>query len=363
METKPHSGGGGFFVTVFFLGILFAVFLLPDVANEFSLSLHSLPPLTFSKIKSIIAVPLLELSFSYIGANEYIGSIQGSSEEKPLPYDNGFNVLLLGIAGEGHISPLLTDSILVARLDLSKKRAVAVSLPRDLLVKTPGSLSFTKINTLYQSGVRSEPETPTRIIQEKIENITGLTISRTVILDLVSFSRVVEALGGVTIYVEEDIDDTRFPTPEGGYTTFSIEKGWQHLDGETASKYIRTRHTPKGDIARVARQQQVAYAIKNKISGLHPLFDLKTLFDVLGSLKGRLKTDLSPGEITYLWRNQRDFEEKHVVFRAIDAFEKDSLLTSASASLGGENASVLVPRAGIENYEEIQEFIKNLIGD
>lgn len=360
MGNESKTGGGGFLISVVLILVLFATFLLPDLGQEFSFSIPRFPYLGMGNIKSAIATPLLRLSFTYIGANEYIGSaIQGQGSS--VLENDILTLLVLGVAGEGHISPYLTDSILVMRLDLSRGKAVAVSLPRDLLVQIPGSKNYTKINALYRIGLdHNEPDAP-NFIKNKVEDIVGFSLARIIILDLASFEQVVDALGGVTIYIEKDISDTRFPTKEGGYTTFRVEQGWQHLDGETAARYIRTRHTPKGDIERIGRQQQMAYAIRNKISGLHPLFDLKTIFNVLESFRGGLKTSLTPEEITYLWTRQRDFLEEDLVFRSIDAFEKDSLLVSSSQTLGGERASVLIPRTGVENYEEIHEFIQNLI--
>ncbi len=359
MDAESRSGRG-FWISVFLLVVLFSVILFPDINQEFSLSLPALTGVPgMQSLKAAVTEPLLRFSFLYVGANEYVGS-NPDPQEITLDKEE-FTVLLLGMVGEGHLSPFLTDSIVVIRFDLENRRVVAVSLPRDLLVKSPESRSYTKINTLYQTGLSLYPEDPPRLIRKKIEEIAAVSISRTVILDLASFTRVVDALGGITVYIEEDIDDTRFPTPEGGYTIFRIDKGWKQLDGATASQYIRTRHTPKGDIARIARQQKVAYAIQNKVSGLHPLFDLKTIFDVLTSLRGHIKTDFTPEEIAYFWHSQRDLEKENVMFRSIDAFEKDSLLVPTSLILGGEEASVLVPREGIEKYKEIQKFIHDIL--
>ncbi len=361
MDDQPQKSGGGFLISVVLILVLFTIFLLPDLGQEFSFPVPRLPDLGTGNIKSAIATPLLQLSFTYIGANEYIGSTNVRDQASSVLENDVLTLLVLGVAGEGHISPYLTDSILVMRLDLSQGKAVAISLPRDLLVQIPESKSYTKINALYRIGLDHNGSGAASFIKDKAEDIVGFSLTRIIILDLASFEQVVDALGGVTIYVEEDINDTRFPTPEGAYTTFRVEQGWQHLDGKTASQYIRTRHTPKGDIERIGRQQRMAHAIRNKISGLHPLFDLKTIFSVLESFKGGLKTNLTPEEITYLWTRQRDFSEKDLVFRSIDAFEKDSLLVSSSEILGGERASVLIPRAGVENYTEIQAFINELI--
>lgn len=361
MARHDKKNGEGFFISMFLIIVLISIFLLPDIGQEFSLPALKFPGIEANNIKSAIAAPLIDLSFKYIGANEYVANSSQKTSGLFIIDDDIVSILILGIAGEGHVSPHLTDSILVVRLDLDAKKVTAVSLPRDLLVKIPGGNTYTKINSLYLMGLTSNTSEPTQLIEKKVEEIVGFPISRYVVLDLASLEQVVDTLGGISLYVPGAINDTNFPTPDGGYTVFAVERGWQHFDGKTLTKYIRTRHTPKGDIERIGRQQRAAIALKEKISGLHPIFNLKTIFDILNSLKGHLKTDLAPEEITYLWSNQRNFSESDVVFHAIDAFEKDSLLISKSETLGGEKASVLIPRVGVENYEEIREFVQNLI--
>ena len=359
---QQGRNGGGFFINIILLIILIAVFVLSDT-DRFPSRLPTLPlpRIHIANLKSAIATSIINISFSYIGANEYIKGTSQETSEDPIFNNEVLTILVLGMTGEGYISPTLTDSILAARLNLDEKRGVAISLPRDLLVKIPDSDRTTRINALYQLGLEEKSDDPTKLVKTKVEEITGFAIQRTLVIDLASLEQLVDALGGISVYIEKTIDDTRFPTPEGGYTIFRIEQGWQHLDGQTAANYVRTRHTSRGDIDRIARQQQVAAALREKISGLHPLFDFKTILDVLNSLKGHLKTDISPDEIKYLWFHQRDFSERDVTFRSIDAFEKNSFLISKTQILGGERASVLVPRTGADNYNEIKDFIKSLI--
>jgi hypothetical protein len=66
------------------------------------------------------------------------------------------------------------------------------------------------------------------------------------------------------VVVPRTIHDEEYPTIDYGIETFHIEAGPQHLDGETALKYSRTRHADD-DFQRATRQQQVLLAVKDKL--------------------------------------------------------------------------------------------------
>ena len=161
------------------------------------------------------------------------------------------NILCLGIPGKGHPGEKLTDTIILAVVNLPKNITL-ISIPRDLLVEISYSnqKKLTKINHLYQIGGID-------LIKKKVQEITGIEANNYVIVDLIAVKEIIDALDGLNIYVPYDINDYYFPGPNYSYTTFSIKKGWRYLDGELALKYIRTRHIGEGDFDRMKRQQQV----------------------------------------------------------------------------------------------------------
>src|SRR5437763_15019205 len=73
---------------------------------------------------------------------------------------------------------------------------------------------------------------------------------------------IVDAVGGVDVTVAEAIHDDAYPTDDYGIITVDIAAGRQHMDGETALRYARTRHQDS-DFGRIARQQQVIAAVRN----------------------------------------------------------------------------------------------------
>jgi anionic cell wall polymer biosynthesis LytR-Cps2A-Psr (LCP) family protein len=84
------------------------------------------------------------------------------------------------------------------------------------------------------------------------------------------FVRLVDEIGGVDVVNETDIYDATYPTYDFNTEVFQLAAGPQHLDGETALKYVRTRHG-NSDFDRAARQQQVIFAMRDKVLSLELL--------------------------------------------------------------------------------------------
>ena len=289
--------------------------------------------------KSKDASALRGLLASAISGNEVL-----RGEEK-----NQINFLFLGIGGEEHISGnYLTDTIILAIFVPQNKRAAVISIPRDLLVRSRKSGYFTKINALYPMGIA--------FTKEKIEEITGLTLDYYAVLDLNGVEKIVDTIGGIYVRRDEDLVDKLFPNGNYGYETYEVNEGWRYLNGEEAVKYIRTRHTAGGDFDRMKRQQEVARAIKKKAEGLKSFAGLPKLLSLYKALKEHLATDLEIGAISRLFKLSEGIKEENTIFEQITA-EAGGLLIYDKIELGGAPASVLKPRAGLENYSEIKTKI------
>lgn len=278
-------------------------------------------------------------------------------ELPPLLADNTqrTNILLIGIPGDPWPAPYLTDSIEVVSFSKEKSEACVIAIPRDLLVKIPGSNYETRINALF--SIEQNPS----LLQEKIKEITGLEVHYWTIIDLQLIKQLIDAIDGVDIVATEDIYDPTFPTINRGYETFSISAGPHHLDGETAIKYIRSRHQAEGDFSRIKRQQQVMDAIKTKVlTQPQYLPKMVNLF-----LENKDKTNIGVGEIKTIIELVKNFSKESesssvkVKYLLLDAGKKDSLLVYGKTILGQNTASVLWPRAGKFDYTEIQSRIRS----
>lgn len=267
------------------------------------------------------------------------------------------NILLLGSAGEKNPGHNLTDTIMLASINTRSKKISLLSLPRDLYVEIPGSASYTKINSLYQIGLKNN--SGILPIKKSVENITGQKIQYYLVVDFDGFVKFIDALDGVMVNVERDIYDTRYPGPNYSYETFQLSKGFQELDGSTALKYVRERHDdPLGDFGRAKRQQQVIQAVKNKAFSFKTFLNIATLDSLLTTLEENVRTNLTLQEIESFIALSKQLDTQNITTKVVDAWNKDSLLKVSHIFFGEIRAFMLVPRVG--NYSEIQDLSENI---
>lgn len=280
--------------------------------------------------------------------------------DHPRSDDGRFAMLLLGKAGEGWTAGELTDTIILIVLENDRHRAEAISLPRDLLVRTPFGTTM-KINALWEIGKRDAMMRGKRdiaeagsLVRQAVETITGVPVDELVVVDVAAASSLIDALGGIAVNVTERIDDPSFPTPGGGIERFTIEPGFHVLDGAAAIKYARTRHTPEGDFGRIRRQQQVIEAVLAKARGLHLADDPSKIEDLFRAFEGRIETTMSPFDLPLLIRTALAIPLTNIRTFTLDTLGREPLLKSG----GG---TTLVPRAGPFEYREIHEAVARVL--
>lgn len=267
------------------------------------------------------------------------------------------NILLLGAAGKHDAGSDLTDTIMLMSIDSRNKKISLLSLPRDLYVRIPKTNAYTKINSLYAYGLRSDAG-PQYIIQS-VEEITGQTVNYHLIVNYDAFREIIDSIGGIHVTVQRDILDTRFPGPNYSYETFEIKKGFHTLDGNTALKYVRERHDdPEGDFGRAKRQQQVIQAVKNRLFSVQTLFNVLAINKILDSVGKNIRTDMALTDIESFLELSKEIDMQNINNVVIDAWKKDSLLKVSHVDLGGVRAFILVPRVG--NYSEIKQSAETI---
>ncbi|HLZ27739.1 MAG TPA: LCP family protein [Chloroflexota bacterium] len=175
-----------------------------------------------------------------------------------------------------------TDTLLLLVADRATPRLAMLSVPRDLWVTIPG-YGQERINAAFEFG-------GSQTAKQTVSNLLGQRVDRYALIGLQGVRDVVDAVGGVDITVAQAIHDDTYPTDDYGIQTVDIPAGRQHMDGDTALKYARTRHQDS-DFARIARQQQVAAAVRTAL--LSPT-NWPRIPAVAAAVRQSIQTDLSP---------------------------------------------------------------------
>jgi LCP family protein required for cell wall assembly len=208
-------------------------------------------------------------------------------------------ILVLGVdrrTGE----PARSDTIMLMRVDPRTHRIAQLSIPRDMLVDIPGN-GQSKINAAYAWGGPA-------LAVKTVRQFTGVPVNHIVILNMKKFPRLIDAVGGVDVYVPKTISSW-YP----GGRTVTFKRGINHMDGARAEEYVRMRKVDS-DFFRMARQQQVVQALQKKITARSGLLRLPWTGD---KLMRAVATDLSARqliELAYLrWRTSPGKNVKFVM--------------------------------------------------
>lgn len=223
-----------------------------------------------------------------------------------------------------------SDTIMIAHIDPGKRTGILVSLPRDLWVPIPGH-GTAKINAAFAFG-------GPQLTISTIKQAFGIPISHYLEVDFAGFRDIVNAIGSVPIY---------FPTPARDTNTgLAVDHaGCQHLSGEQALAYVRSRfyqyqtadgewHSdPTSDIGRIQRQQYFIRSLsKAAVKSVFP--DILKFNDVLDKTVASLTSDQTFG--------QSDLKKLARAFRSTDpnAFPMYTL-PATNASRDGQSVLLL----------------------
>ncbi len=173
-----------------------------------------------------------------------------------------------------------SDTLMIATLDPIKDKAALLSIPRDTRVEIDG-YGYDKINAAYAYGGE-------KLTQDTVEDFLGLDIDHYVIINTHSFVKIIDAIGGIDVYVEKRMyyED---PWDDDGGLIIDLKPGLQHMDGKTAVTYVRYRDE-EGDIGRIKRQQTFMRACVDQVTS--PSI-IPRLPSVIREIADSLKTDLS----------------------------------------------------------------------
>jgi LCP family protein required for cell wall assembly len=270
------------------------------------------------------------------------------------------NILLLGVGGEGHDGANLTDTMMVASIDDADGTVSLLSVPRDLYIAESDVGWGTRINSIYQY-IYDEDEDSVAAeasLEKEMEELLGIDIQYYAKIDFKGFVEIVDAIGGITVTVPETINDESYPATDGSlelYDPFYLTAGEQELDGETALKYARSRHsTAGGDFDRAKRQQQVIEAIKDKALSLGVLANPSKIKNIYYAISSNFETNLSLSNMLTLVDQSGDFEDDSIASAVFSdaAYQTGGFLYTPEREEG--DPFYLEPYTG--DFSELQQF-------
>lgn len=274
--------------------------------------------------------------------------------------DDRINILLLGIGGDGHDGPYLTDTNLLLSIKPSTKEAALISIPRDLTINMPG-YGWRKINNADAFGEALSPGNGGDYARNLFEKTFNVTIPYYIRVDFAAFREMIDAVGGVTVQVPRSFTDTQFPgmnTDYGdntSYQTVSFTEGTETMNGVRALQFARSRHGNNGegsDFARAHRQQLVIDALKQKLLSSSTFTNPTVIQQIWDSLSKHVATNLNAGQVLYLASIGKDF---HIAKTLVLDNRPNGFLVDSISDVG---AYILSPRDG--NFTSINDAIFNI---
>lgn len=179
----------------------------------------------------------------------------------------------------------LSDSMLLLRFNPQTEELVVLSLPRDTRTYVRGRL--TKLNEANRDGG------PALAAESVSDLLGGVAIDRYVRINVQGVEKLIDALGGVTVNVPQDMkyqDDSQ-------HLYINLKAGEQTLDGNKALQFLRFRYDSQGDIGRIQRQQMFMRALTEQT--LNPA-TITRLPKILSVIQANVDTNLSVEELLAL---------------------------------------------------------------
>lgn len=348
------------------------------------------PPLTKKKkiilgIATFLAILLIIFGFlvlkGYINLNRVLkggggaAALEANVDPSKLKGegDGRVNILMLGRGGEGHEGADLTDTIIIASIDPIAKESALVSIPRDLYVPVKDSGSM-KINAVFSTGKEAEnyknrkqkqtDQTKQQaenagfdLLEKTIEKNLGVPIHYHAVVDFSGFKQAIDTVGGVDLNAPGAVKEQM--RIDGKTYILDVKQGQQHMDGFKALAYSRSRHTSaRGDFDRAERQRLVIMAFKDKVLSAGTYSNPAKISSLMGTLGGHVQTNFSVQDLSRLYQLGKEMPSNKISSIGLADPPNNYVITD---NIGGQ--SVVVPRAGVGNYKEIQGYLRNVLKD
>lgn len=273
--------------------------------------------------------------------------------------DDRINILLLGIGGPGHDGPYLTDTIILASFQPKEKKVALISIPRDLVVPIPG-YGWRRINSADAFGEAQKPGSGAEMAVKTISQTFELPIQYYIRVDFAGFTRFIDDLGQLKICVDNSFTDNLYPTADFKTQSISFTAGCQMMDGETALRFVRSRHGSNdegSDFARSRRQQKVILAVKDKLLSVSTLGNPLMIKKLYNEYTDSVATNLEAWEIIRLAQLTGGINKEDIINQGLTEGPGGQLQTI----IGEDGAYLLQPIGG--NFGPIRQLVANIFNN
>lgn len=227
------------------------------------------------------------------------------------------SMLLLGTDYRKETGSMNTDVVMVIAMNPNSNTATVVSVPRDTDPQMEGYRTQ-KINAFYAGFHRKAPdgEDADAYARDQMREMMGkffdISVDYAAVINFQGFVDVIDALGGVNVYVDQDM---RYTDNADG-TDINLKKGDQKLKGEDALGFVRYRKSNHGtaassDFDRNDRQSRVLAAIIDKMKSFG---GATKLGNVIGAVGDNMRTDIPRDQIVNMLKAYYDIDKESVRF-------------------------------------------------
>ena len=270
----------------------------------------------------------------FLSISKKVKNFEHSSNNRSL-FGRPQNILLLGVDSNGaNTDPwrgTRSDTIILVNIDPAEHSVNAISIPRDSKVYISGRRDADKINSAHAYGGID-------MAKKTVEDTLGVRINHYVCVHDEGVREVIDALGGIPIYVEKRMKYDDY----AGKLHINLEKGNHVLSGTEAVGYLRFRHDGLGDIGRTQRQQ---WFLKGFLERLKSPQAISKIPQMISISKKYIKTDMSVYELSKLAAFAKGLDESNI---------QTAMLPGAPNSRSGASYWILDP-------DKVQETVNRLI--
>ena len=269
----------------------------------------------------LTAIVVIVAGIAYIATigsdSKYAKIVMGMFKELDPKAQKGFNlpsllqhrqnILIVGVDSNGENADKFkgtrSDTMILVNFDPSRHSINAISIPRDSKVYLAGDYGVQKINAAHALGGID-------LTIKTVEDTLGVKIDKYVLINNDGVKKLVDALGGVPVYIEKDM----YYNDNSAGLHINLTKGLHVLNGNQVEGYLRFRKDGLGDIGRTSRQQWFVKAVLEKLQSPSVITQIPEVLNIASTY---VKTNLSLYEMSHLAAALRNIDMSDVEFATL----------------------------------------------